>query len=194
VKHLFSLVTALAATAALLFALLGTARAASVAATTATPNPSGYATCTGTNPDSSTATWTVGGQIYYTSDYNNPPAHLEDGNGHVIGYHNIHHGSGNPYDGMGGSTCEYKVTTSSNVQSGCAQISGNMNLYYTPYSSGSSPEYVGSYTISAPAASTIYITGTSITFTDLLDVNNVQYKVTSAQGGSTLGTVATPFL
>ncbi len=189
-KHLFSLLIALAATAALLLDLTGTARASAVDVTNAAPNSSGFATCTGANSDNSTATWTVGGQIYFTSEYQYPPAM-----GVAAGFHNIHPGVVGPYDTMGGSICEYQVTTSSNVKTdGCDPIDGDMNLYFTPYTGGGSPEYVGGYAISSPSASTTYKTASQFTFNEVVDAKNIQYKVTSEQGMGALGTVATPYL
>lgn len=193
-KHLLSLVAVLAATVALLLALLlalpGTARADSVDSTTAAPNPSGFATCSGHNSDNSTATWTVGGRIHFTSEYQNPPAQ-----GVADGFHNVHPGAPSPFDPMGGSICEYQGTTSSDVKTnGCDPIDGDMNLYFTPYTGGGSPEYVGGYAITSPSASTTYVTSSQFTFKDILDAKNVQYKVTSEQGMGTLGTVATPYL
>ena len=191
-KHLLSLVAALAATAALLLALPGAARASIVASTTADPNPSGYATCNGTNANGTAATWTVGGHIYFTSDYSNPPAHVSPG-----GYHNIKPASsGNPYDGSGGSPCEFKTTTSNDILPGCATITSSADIYSTPYGGGSNPpQHVSTATIAGPVANRVYDSlGAYLGFTELDDVNYVQYKVKSSQSGQTLGQAATPYL
>jgi hypothetical protein len=137
-----------------------------------------------------TLVWKMGfSPIYFTSDYSNPTAHVSPG-----GYHNIKPGH-NPYDGLGGNCCTWTVVTSSNVNSGCASISGSVDMYYTPYSGGSGHQRLASYTFSFPAANTTYgATEFPFSFTELDDVNNVQYKVTSIQAGITRGTVATPYL
>lgn len=193
-KHLLSFVAALAATAALLLTLPGTARANSTATTI--PNPSGHLTCTGTNPDGSDAAWTVGGNIYFTSDYSNPPAHLEDGNGNYLGYHNIKPSiNSNPYGGTGNASCTWQIMTLSNVQSGCTRINGSLDLYFTSYSNGKGQQNVILYRVPNPVANSTYnMNSIPLSFAELDDVNNVQYKVTSAQGGPTLGTVATSYL
>jgi hypothetical protein len=192
-KHLFSLAT-LAATATLALALTASAKADLVASTTAAPNPSGYATCTGTNADGSTATWTVGGKIYFTSDYSNPTAHVSPG-----GYHNIKPGkSGNPYDGSGGNPCIFQVSPSNNTQSNTT-VQVSMKLTYTPYSGNSpSTQDVDRRAVSGLTGGFTYTFSTS-SFAPLLDVKNAQFKVTSDQGtgstpGTTLGTAATPYL
>lgn len=189
-KHLFSFVATLAATAALLLALPGTARASIIDSTTADPNPSGYATCNGTNSNGTAATWTVGGSISFTSDYSNPFAHVSPG-----GYHNIKP-AGSPYYGSGGSPCEYKTTTSNNILPGCATITSTADIYSTPYGGGSNPpQHLSTATISGPVANRVYDSnGAYLGFTELDDVNNVQYKVKSNQSGQLLGQAATPYL
>jgi len=67
------LFTALAAATPLCLVLSGPAKSYSTDYTTADPNPSGYTTCAGVNANGSTATWTVGGVISFTSDYMSPP-------------------------------------------------------------------------------------------------------------------------
>ena len=55
---------------------------------TTIPNSSGAVTCTGTNTDGSTATWTVGGAVSYTSA---PGAHYQDPSNpyNFLGYYNM---------------------------------------------------------------------------------------------------------
>jgi hypothetical protein len=197
-KHLFSLAT-LAATATLALALTASAKADLVSFTTAAPNPSGYATCTGTNPDGSTATWTVGGNIVFTSDYSNPPAHLFV-NGQYAGYHHTHPGtSGYPYSG---STCNYTAVTSSNVKAGCV-IAFLLKITYTPYGGQATKQILGGQSFhTGQDGSHTYNPVFPITFADVLDSLNVQYKVCSDQLGdggivdrpSYLGVAATPYL
>ena len=180
-KHLLSLI-AMAATTALLFILPGTAGANTNDQATTIPNASGHLTCTGTNPDGSDAAWTVGGHIYYSSDYQNPDTDYRNG-----WTNDKPRTDGNQL----GSPCLWQIATLSNIQSGCAQILGNMNIYYTPNGGSPTSEWVASYSVPAPAANTTYGNSTVITFGALLNVTQAQYKVTSAQGGPTLGTVAT---
>lgn len=190
-KHLLSLVATLAATAALLLVLPGTAKADLNDATTAAPNPSGYATCTGTNPDGSTATWTVGGNITFISDTSNPTTDYPNG------WHNIRPGHSNPYAGQGGNPCIVQLSGSGNIQAATV-VQVTQKLTYTP--NGGAPKSVTLDRRSTSGlAGGFTITYSTSTFTPLLNVNNVQYKLTSDQGtgaspGPTLGTAATPYL
>lgn len=176
-KHLLSFVASLAATASLLLTLSSTVQADHDVVTTI-PDPSGAVSCYGKNTDGSPAAWTVGGEIRYTSDYSDPPAHLSPG-----GYHNTKMT-------LGGG-CQYQVATSSNIKPGCATITGSMDIYYTPYSGAPTSEPVDSYTIPAPTADGLYTKSSPVPFGDIDDAINTQYKVTSSQNGVELGKAAT---
>ena len=184
-KHLLSL-AALAATVALLLTLPGIVRADNDAATTI-PDPSGAMSCYGTNSNGSSAAWTVGGEIRYLSDYQNPSTNF------MAGYTNI-----KMINTANRGGCEWQVSTSSNINSGCAQITGTLYIYYTPDSGGSgsnsSPQIPGTYAILNPSANILYTRATPFSFADIDDVTHAQYKVTSAQNGTELGRAATPYL
>ena len=183
-KHLLSLVAALAATAALLLGLPPMAQA-DISAVTTIPDPSGAMSCYGKNPDGGAASWTIGGEIRFTSDVSNPSTDYRNG------WHNIKQ-INDPAANRGG--CEYQMTTSSNIQPGCAEISGFMDIYYTPNPGATTSESVGSYSISTPMANQLYTKQTPLPFGELDNVNNVQYKVTSVQNYIELGKAATSYL
>ena len=184
-KHLFSLLIAPAATASLLLALPGMARADNDAVTSI-PDPSGAASCYGKNPDGSPAAWTIGGEIRYLSDVSNPTTDYPNG------WHNIKQ-IANAYPNRGG--CEYQMTTSSNLKPGCAAITGDMVIYYTAHGSTgpAASKIVGSYNITAPDPNGLYTKPAPIGFAELDNVGSVQYKVTSYQNGVELGREATTY-
>jgi len=190
VKHLLSFVAALAATTAMSLLFAGTATAMQVASTTAAPNPSGYATCTGQNSDGSTATWTVGGGIYYTSA---PGAHYQDPNNgyNILGFYNY-----KPYAPTSNNgACTYTITTSSNIKPGCANIGGSADIWFNRYPGNQGWQHVSTYAISNPFPNWQFTANDpTVTFSEIDDVKQVQYKVTSVQNGQTLGQVATPYL
>lgn len=166
--------------------MTGTAKAENSAGTSI-PDPSGAASCYGKNPDGSPAAWTIGGEIQYLTDVSNPPTDYPNG------WHNIkQNDASNP--GRGG--CQYQMTTSSNLKPGCAAITGDMLIYYTPHdgTGGTPSEYVGSYNIVAPTPNGLYTKSAPLSFGEIDNVNNVQYKVTSVQNGVELAREATTYL
>lgn len=183
-KHLLSLVAALAATALITLGLSSAARA-DLDVVTSIPDPSGAVSCYGQNSDGSAAAWTVGGEIRYTSDTSNPTTDYPNG------WHNIK-GIANP--GANYVGCEWQVETSSNIKQGCPQITGVLYMYYTPHAGGTSWNSPGTYSILAPVASTGYTRATPFPFAEIDNANNVQYKVTSNQNMAELGREATTYL
>ena len=184
-KHLLSLVAALAVTAVLALMFPGVAAAQNFASAV-------NGTCTGTNPDGTTATWTMNGQIAYNSAYG---AHFSDGNGNVLGYQNI-----SPNDvfapPFGGGSCSWSTRTSGDIKPNCAGLTGKVFIKYTVY-----PGYGGTETLSnwvggayvPPNYEYNPISGWG--FNALSDIKNAQYKVTSLQGGSlTTWETATSYL
>ena len=186
------LFTALAAATPLCLVLSGPAKSYSTDYTTADPNPSGYTTCAGVNANGSTATWTVGGVISFTSDYMSPPAHYSSG------YHNEHEASPT------GPGCDYQVVTSGNIQPGMASITGSADIYYTPYLGAPRNQNLFVYILHNLSPNSKYSSRATYPSPpgpypfcpcpELDDVKDVQYKVTSLQNGTALGKVATPYI
>lgn len=174
-KRLLSLVAALAAATALSLMFAGTA-AAQLSATTAT------ATCTGTNADGTTATWTLGGAIVYTSDYVNDPYFPT-----FVNYRESNNGQGAP--------CSFTLLTSGDIKPNCAGLSGKMFIHYVVYPGYGGTQQLGTYATGVTLVPNHNYGQSGFGFSDLISVNSVQYKVTSLQAGSmTAWEVATSYL
>lgn len=162
-KHLLSFVAALAATAALTLTSGGMATAQNTAS-------SGPFTCTGTNADGTTATWSLGGAVVYTVDYGNPYSHFPN-------YLNYRPRGDN-------NACGFTLDTSSDIGFNCAGLSGDIYMHYVVYPGYGGTQQIAHYTTGETLLPNHDYSRHDFTFSNVLDANSVQYKVTSLQAGS----------
>lgn len=114
----------------------------------------------------------------YLIDYDNPPP--------------THYRNYRPY---GTGYCSFVLNTSGDIKPNCAGLSGKVFIHYVVY-----PGYGGTQQLATFATGQTLLPNysygrTGFSFSDLLDVTSVQYKVTSLQAGSmTTWEVATSYL
>lgn len=160
-KHLLSLVAALAATAALTLMSGGMATAQNSRSV-------GPGTCT--NAGGSTATWYLSGAVTYTVDYSNPSSHFPS-------YLNYRPRSG-------GNACGFSLLTGGDIKPNCAGVSGDLLMHYVVYPGYGGTQGIASYVTNETIKPNRSFSANNFSFNDILDANSVQYKITSIQAGS----------
>jgi hypothetical protein len=166
-----------------------TAWAATIAYTTI-PDSSGLLSCNGLNADGTTATWTNGGSIGYTS---------VSGAHYYQGYRNITpsaNGNVTDPDFYGCSTVQ-RLTTQSNVKANCSLVDFECYLAYKSYPNATPNTLWSAGGSVVPPANTTAVFENDGNFSALYDVKEIQFKCKAAQNQLTPAltwTAATPYL